>query len=130
LAKKLNMSLKKMPSIYPGYTCFNDVTERFYQGQDGQWTRGKGFDTFAPCGPWIETQLKAGDLQLETILNGKVRQSARTSELIFGIPQIISFISGVMTLFPGDVIAYRNSRRIEKCRLAMWWKSGSKHRYS
>lgn len=88
-----------------GYTCFNDVTERFYQGQDGQWTRGKGFDTFAPFGPWIETKLKADDLQLETILNGKVRQSARTSELIFGIPQIISFVSGVMTLFPGDVIA-------------------------
>jgi 2-keto-4-pentenoate hydratase/2-oxohepta-3-ene-1,7-dioic acid hydratase in catechol pathway len=88
-----------------GFTCFNDVTERFYQGQDGQWTRGKGFDTFAPIGPWIETELKAADLKLETLLNGQVRQSARTSELIFGIPQIISFISGVMTLLPGDVIA-------------------------
>jgi len=88
-----------------GYTCFNDVTERHLQKVDGQWTRAKGFDTFAPFGPWIETELKAHDLKLETFLNGELRQSSRTSELVFGIPTLISFISGVMTLLPGDVIA-------------------------
>jgi len=88
-----------------GYTCVNDVTERELQKQDVQWTRAKGFDTFAPLGPWIETDINAGDLKLESYLNGELRQSARTSELIFGIPRIISFISEVMTLLPGDVIA-------------------------
>jgi 2-keto-4-pentenoate hydratase/2-oxohepta-3-ene-1,7-dioic acid hydratase in catechol pathway len=88
-----------------GYTCFNDVTERQMQKDDGQWTRAKGFDTFAPLGPWIETEVDPDDLKLETYLNGEVRQSGRTSELIFGIPRLISFISGVMTLLPGDVIA-------------------------
>ena len=88
-----------------GYTCFNDVTERQFQKDDVQWTRAKGFDTFAPMGPWIETEINADDLLLETYLNGQLRQSARTSELIFGISTLISFISGVMTLLPGDVIA-------------------------
>jgi 2-keto-4-pentenoate hydratase/2-oxohepta-3-ene-1,7-dioic acid hydratase in catechol pathway len=88
-----------------GYTCFNDVTERSLQKEDGQWTRAKGFDTFAPAGPWIETGIDPGDLKLETYLNGELRQSARTSEMVFGIPRLISFISGVMTLLPGDIIA-------------------------
>jgi 2-keto-4-pentenoate hydratase/2-oxohepta-3-ene-1,7-dioic acid hydratase in catechol pathway len=88
-----------------GYTCFNDVTERAAQKEDGQWTRGKGYDTFAPLGPWIETELRPDDLKLETYLNGKVKQSGRTSELLFGISKLISFISAVMTLMPGDVIA-------------------------
>ncbi len=88
-----------------GYTCFNDVTERHNQKDDGQWTRGKGYDTFAPLGPWIETDLSPDDLRLETYVNGEIRQSVRTSDLIFGIFRIVSFISGVMTLLPGDVIA-------------------------
>jgi len=88
-----------------GYTCVNDVTERTLQKFDGQWTRAKGFDTFAPVGPWIETELDPSDLKLETILNGKVRQTASTGELIFNISQLISFISGVMTLLPGDIIS-------------------------
>ena len=88
-----------------GYTCFNDVSERHNQRDDGQWTRAKGYDTFAPLGPWIETEIEADDLKLETYLNGERRQSIRTSDLIFGIPQIVSFISSVMTLLPGDVIA-------------------------
>jgi len=88
-----------------GYTCFNDVSERTIQKRDVQWTRAKGFDTFAPMGPWIETELEPDDLKLETYLNGEVKQSARTSEMIFNINHIISFISGVMTLLPGDVIA-------------------------
>ncbi len=88
-----------------GYTCFNDVTERQIQRDDGQWTRSKSFDTFAPIGPWIDTAVQPDDLKLETYLNGEQRQSSRTSELIFGVSTLISFVSGVMTLLPGDVIA-------------------------
>jgi 2-keto-4-pentenoate hydratase/2-oxohepta-3-ene-1,7-dioic acid hydratase in catechol pathway len=88
-----------------GYTCVNDVTERQMQKDDGQWTRAKGFDTFAPVGPWIETEVEADDLKIETFLNDELRQSGRTSELIFGIDKLISFISGVMTLLPGDIIS-------------------------
>ncbi len=88
-----------------GYTCFNDVSERYSQKSDGQWTRAKGHDTFAPIGPWIETDVEPDDLAVESYLNGHLRQSSRTSDLIFGVDEIISFISGVMTLLPGDVIA-------------------------
>jgi 2-keto-4-pentenoate hydratase/2-oxohepta-3-ene-1,7-dioic acid hydratase in catechol pathway len=88
-----------------GYTCVNDVSERYAQRDDGQWTRAKGYDTFAPIGPWIETEVDPSDLKLETYLNGQLRQSARTSDLIFGVAELINFISGVMTLLPGDVIA-------------------------
>jgi len=88
-----------------GYTCVNDVSERHVQKADGQWTRAKGYDTFAPIGPWIETGVNPDDLKLETYLNGELRQSARTSELIFGVAEVVSFISGVMTLLPGDIIA-------------------------
>ncbi len=88
-----------------GYTCFNDVSERYNQRDDIQWTRAKGYDTFAPLGPWIETEAMPEDLKIETYLNGELRQSSRTSDLIFSVPQVVSFISGVMTLLPGDVIA-------------------------
>ncbi|MBT9149123.1 MAG: fumarylacetoacetate hydrolase family protein [Dehalococcoidia bacterium] len=88
-----------------GYTCFNDVTERHNQADDGQWTRAKGYDTFAPVGPGIETEVDPDDLKIETYLNGERRQCARTSDLIFGISRLISFISGIMTLLPGDVVA-------------------------
>jgi len=88
-----------------GYTCFNDVSERHNQAEDGQWTRAKGYDTFAPVGPVIETAVDPDDLKIETYLNGERRQSARTSDLIFGIPRLLNFISSVMTLLPGDVIA-------------------------
>ena len=88
-----------------GYTCFNDVTARDLQRKDGQWTRAKGFDTFAPVGPWIETDLDPSNLVLETFLNGELKQKGSTSDLIFPVPEIVSFISSVMTLLPGDVIA-------------------------
>lgn len=88
-----------------GYTCFNDVSERVIQHGDGQWTRGKGFDTFAPMGPWIVTDINADNLKVEALVNGAVKQSSNTSNLIFGIPTLVSFISGVMTLLPGDIIA-------------------------
>jgi len=88
-----------------GYTCFNDVSDRHAQAADGQWTRAKGYDTFAPTGPWIETEANPDNLELETYLNGELRQSASTSDLIFGISRLVSFISSVMTLLPGDIIA-------------------------
>jgi 2-keto-4-pentenoate hydratase/2-oxohepta-3-ene-1,7-dioic acid hydratase in catechol pathway len=89
-----------------GYTCFNDVTARDLQRKDGQFTRAKGFDTFAAMGPWIETAIPdPGHLTVEAYLNGERRQHSDTSYLIFGVAALISFISRIMTLLPGDVIA-------------------------
>jgi 2-keto-4-pentenoate hydratase/2-oxohepta-3-ene-1,7-dioic acid hydratase in catechol pathway len=83
--------------------CGNDVSARGL-GDDGQWMRGKGFDTFAPLGPWLVTGLDASDLRIVARLNGEVKQDSRTSDLLFKIPQLIAFISQAMTLEPGDVI--------------------------
>ena len=88
-----------------GFTCLNDVTARDLQKKDGQWTRGKGFDTFCPIGPWIETELKYNDVEVTSRLNDEIKQQSRTSLLINSIPRVISYISQVMTLNPGDVIA-------------------------
>ena len=87
-----------------GYTCGNDVSARDYQATDGQWTRAKGFDTFCPLGPWIETDLDPGALHIEGRVNGEVRQSANTKELTFRPAFLVSYISKIMTLLPGDVI--------------------------
>jgi 2-keto-4-pentenoate hydratase/2-oxohepta-3-ene-1,7-dioic acid hydratase in catechol pathway len=88
-----------------GYTILNDVTARDLQRSDGQWSRAKGFDTFAPLGPWIATGISPDDLKIETFVNGRRRQSSRTSRLLFGVDRLVSYISGVMTLEPGDVIS-------------------------
>ncbi|HHL39430.1 MAG TPA: FAA hydrolase family protein [Deltaproteobacteria bacterium] len=88
-----------------GYTCFNDVTARDLQGRDVQYTRAKGFDTFAPMGPWIETELDPRDVRIETFLNGSKRQDCSTADMIFDCFELVSFVSRVMTLLPGDVIA-------------------------
>ncbi len=88
-----------------GYTCLNDVTARDLQNQDGQWTRAKGFDTFCPIGPCLVTGIDPGDLAVQSFLNGELCQSSRTSQLIFSIPELVEFISRVMTLFPGDIIS-------------------------
>ncbi len=88
-----------------GYTCFNDVTARDLQMRDGQWTRAKSFDTFAPIGPYVACFKDASDLKIETRVNGKTVQSSRTSNLIFDVPYLIEFVSSVMTLERGDVIA-------------------------
>ena len=87
-----------------GYTCGNDVSDRVLQRKDGQWVRAKGYDTYCPLGPWIETDLDVGDVKVESRLNGEVRQSSRTSDMIFKPHFLISYISNVMTLEPGDVI--------------------------
>ncbi|HZX35891.1 MAG TPA: fumarylacetoacetate hydrolase family protein [Thermodesulfobacteriota bacterium] len=88
-----------------GYTCFNDVTARDLQGKDIQYTRAKGFDTFAPIGPWIETDIDPLDARVESYLNGEKKQDSSTKDMIFDVYQLLSFVSNVMTLLPGDVIA-------------------------
>jgi 2-keto-4-pentenoate hydratase/2-oxohepta-3-ene-1,7-dioic acid hydratase in catechol pathway len=88
-----------------GYTCCNDVSERAIQKSDGQFARAKSFDTFAPCGPYIVTDIDPSDLKIELIQNGVVKQSSRTSKLVFNVPHLISFITRAMTLLPGDIIS-------------------------
>lgn len=87
-----------------GLTCANDVTARDLQARDGQWTRAKSFDTFCPFGPWVVTGLDPRDLLVEAFVNGTRRQSARTSDLVCGAFELVSFVSRVMTLLPGDLI--------------------------
>ncbi len=87
-----------------GFTCANDVTARDLQKKDVQWTRGKGFDSFCPVGPWAVNRLAFEDIAIESYLNGDLRQSSKTSMMIFSVPFLISFISQVMTLYPGDLI--------------------------
>jgi len=99
------VSIEDALSYVLGYTCFNDITARDLQEHDQQWTRAKGFDTFAAVGPCIETELDPGNVVLKTYLNGKLKQQGNTSDLIYSIPVLINFISHVMTLLPGDIIA-------------------------
>jgi 2-keto-4-pentenoate hydratase/2-oxohepta-3-ene-1,7-dioic acid hydratase in catechol pathway len=87
-----------------GYTCGNDVTLRDLQKSDDQWARAKGFDGSCPLGPWVETELDPLDVHLETRVNGEIRQSASTSDMVFGVATIIEFVTAFMTLLPGDVI--------------------------
>ena len=94
----------KAKDVIYGFTLANDVTARDLQKRDGQWSRAKGFDTFCPLGPWIETEFVPKDQKITATLNGEVKQSSVLSEMIFKIPQIIEFVTKVMTLLPGDVI--------------------------
>jgi len=88
-----------------GYTCINDVTARDLQAKDVQYTRAKGFDTFAPLGPWIETEISPDALAVRCTVNGEVRQDGNTREMGASVHRLVEFISHVMTLFPGDIIA-------------------------
>lgn len=87
-----------------GYTIGNDVTARDLQRRDGQWTRAKGFDTFCPLGPWIETHFDPADRMIACYVNGEMRQMASTRDMVFSVRQLVAFASSVMTLEPGDVI--------------------------
>lgn len=91
-------------AVILGYTCANDVTARDLQRSDGQWTRAKGFDTFLPLGPWIDTDLDPADAPIECEVNGEVTQRASTAQLIHSVPDLVAAVSAVMTLLPGDVI--------------------------
>lgn len=88
-----------------GLIAVNDVTARALQNKDGQYTRAKGFDTFAPIGPCIAVDLDGRDLAVRGFVNGQIRQDSRTRELIFTIPELVAFISSIMTLLPGDIIS-------------------------
>ncbi|MGC8874288.1 MAG: fumarylacetoacetate hydrolase family protein [Chloroflexia bacterium] len=87
-----------------GYTCANDVTARDLQRRDAQWTRAKGFDTFCPLGPWIVPGLDPAALEVITRVNGELRQHGWTRDLLFSVPELIAYVSSVMTLEPGDVL--------------------------
>jgi 2-keto-4-pentenoate hydratase/2-oxohepta-3-ene-1,7-dioic acid hydratase in catechol pathway len=87
-----------------GYTSGNDVTARDLQRKDGQWTRGKGFDTFCPLGPWIETECSDADAMVTCHVNGELRQMASTRDMVFTVKQLVAYISSIMTLAPGDLI--------------------------
>jgi 2-keto-4-pentenoate hydratase/2-oxohepta-3-ene-1,7-dioic acid hydratase in catechol pathway len=99
---------EKATDVIHGYTIGNDVTARDLQRSDDQWTRAKGFDSFCPLGPWIETDLDpqafADGVRLRTFLNGDVVQDGSTADMVFDIPSLIAHVSSVMTLLPGDVI--------------------------
>lgn len=87
-----------------GVTCFDDVTARDLQKADKTFTRGKGFDTFGPCGPWLETEFSPGEMHVETRVNGVVRQSASVQQMIFPLDVVVAYISSIMTLEVGDLI--------------------------
>lgn len=94
----------RVPDVIFGYTCANDVTARDLQARDGQWSRAKGFDTFCPLGPWIETALDPADVGLTTTVNGEVKQDSRTSLMIHNITSLVVYVTSVMTMLPGDVL--------------------------
>jgi 2-keto-4-pentenoate hydratase/2-oxohepta-3-ene-1,7-dioic acid hydratase in catechol pathway len=95
---------ERVPDVVYGYTIGNDVTARDLQRSDVQFARAKGFDSFCPLGPWIETELDTSDLRLQTHLNGDLKQDGRTKDMIFDVPTLVAHVSSVMTLLPGDVI--------------------------
>jgi 2-keto-4-pentenoate hydratase/2-oxohepta-3-ene-1,7-dioic acid hydratase in catechol pathway len=99
-----DVPVERVSEVIFGYTVANDVTARDLQEKDGQWTRAKGFDSFCPLGPWIETQFDPSDAEVRTELNGGVKQRGRTSLMLFDVPSIISHITSFMTLLPGDVV--------------------------
>ena len=99
-----NVAAKRFAEVVLGYTCGIDATARDFQRSDGQWGRAKGFDTSAPLGPWVETQLDPADLGLVTRVNGAVKQDGRTSQMVFDVPALVSFVTRYVTLLPGDVI--------------------------
>jgi len=103
--KARNIAREEAGAFIFGLTCVNDVTARDLQKKDGQWSRAKGFDTFCPVGPEVVGGVDWSDLLVEGILNGEVKQSGRTSLMIFEVPFLVSYVSSIMTLYPGDVIS-------------------------
>ena len=95
---------EKANDVIFGYTVANDVTARDIQKSDGQWTRAKGFDTFCPIGPWIDTEFRPTSQRITTMISGETRQDATLNQMVFDIPTIIAFVTSVMTLLPGDLI--------------------------
>ncbi len=100
-----NVASPRAREVIRGYTVMNDVTARDVQRADSQWTRGKAFDTSAPLGPWLATELDAHDVTVRTWVNGELRQDGTTRDLVFRVEHLVAYVSRVMTLEPGDVIA-------------------------
>ncbi|MBC9957095.1 fumarylacetoacetate hydrolase family protein [Yimella sp. cx-51] len=99
-----DVSVEEATASIFGYTCANDVTARDLQKSDNQWSRAKGFDTFCPLGPWIETDLDLADLRITTRVDGEIVQDGTTADMIHDVPALISYASQAFTLLPGDVI--------------------------
>ncbi len=99
-----NASVEEAKANIVGFTCANDITAREIQRVDGQWSRAKGFDGFCPVGPWVETDVDPTNLAIQSYVDGELRQSSNTADMIFDVYELVSFISGVMTLVPGDVV--------------------------
>lgn len=99
-----NIKVQDAADCILGYTCANDVTARDIQFADGQWTRGKGFDTFLPLGPCIETAIDVSNIPIKLYLNDQLKQNSNTNDLIFKVPELVAYITQVMTLYAGDVI--------------------------
>jgi len=102
--KVKNISANDVQEYIEGYTCANDITARDQQREDSQWTRAKSYDTFSPIGPKIVKDIDPNNLNIKAYVNGKVRQSSSTSNMIFKVEELVSYISNIMTLLPGDVI--------------------------
>lgn len=100
-----NVPYKEANAYIFGYTCLNDVTARDIQKKDGQWTRAKSFDTFCPIGPYVESDIDISSLKIESFVNKNLKQSSDTSKMIFDCKRLVEFVSGIMTLEPGDIIA-------------------------
>lgn len=100
-----NVSIALAKNYILGYTCLNDITARDIQKKEVQWTRAKSYDTFCPIGPWITAGIDANNLSLQVFVNNKIKQNSNTTNFIFGINEIVSFISKIMTLSPGDIIS-------------------------
>jgi 2-keto-4-pentenoate hydratase/2-oxohepta-3-ene-1,7-dioic acid hydratase in catechol pathway len=100
-----NVSADEAREYILGFTALNDVTARDLQKKDGQWTRAKSFDTFCPIGPYVDTEFDCQNKRVQSVLGGDVKQDGNTSDMLFKVPELISFISSCMTLLPGDVIA-------------------------
>jgi 2-keto-4-pentenoate hydratase/2-oxohepta-3-ene-1,7-dioic acid hydratase in catechol pathway len=98
------VSPEESSQLILGYSIANDITARDLQRSDDQWTRAKGFDTFCPIGPWIETEMDSTDIMVKCAVNGQLKQMASTRDMIFPVRELIAFISSIMTLYPGDVI--------------------------
>lgn len=99
-----NVRAEQARAAILGYTVANDVSARDLQASDGQWGRAKGFDTFCPIGPWIETSVDPSDLRLTTEVDGELKQDSRTSAMVHKVEDLVEFVSSVMTLLPGDMI--------------------------
>jgi 2-keto-4-pentenoate hydratase/2-oxohepta-3-ene-1,7-dioic acid hydratase in catechol pathway len=98
------LDAERAPDFILGYTIAMDITARDLQRRDGQWTRGKGFDTFCPLGPWIETEFDPSDALITCTVNGELRQMGSTRDMVFRVRQLVAYASSVMTLEPGDLL--------------------------